>query len=573
MKLKGIGVSGGYAVGTAYTFNKALPEIAPRTVHDTAAEKRRFHDALRVYCDRTGQRARLLSAKVGHQEAAILRGHIGIAQDPFLIEESERMLENGKSAEEAIVSLCDMFISIFSASGDDVTRQRAADVRDVKEGVLRLLLNLEDSGLCSLPDRTVLVVHELTPSMVAEIDKTRVAGVVAETGGQTSHSAILARAMELPVVMGASGASEQIRSGSVLIVDGAEGIVLTDPDELLLHRYAVKSDRYLQELLKLNDYRGRPSVTADGVAVKVMCNIGRPEDALAVTERDGEGVGLFRTEFLYMDQPAAPTEEEQFEAYRQAALTMGEKPLIIRTLDVGGDKKIPALGLPREDNPFMGLRAIRFCLSRPELFRVQLRALLRASIYGNIRIMLPMITCLEELLEARRMIDAVKKELSAEAIPFNEQIPVGIMVETASAAVIADLLAQHADFFSIGTNDLTGYIMACDRGNEAVSQLFSVYQPAVLRMIRRTIQCARDRGIPVGMCGEAAADPLMLPLLIAFGLEEYSVSPPSVLRLRKALKSWTQKEAQQVAEAAMQRSSAEEIADFLQKAVALRQKK
>ena len=355
-----------------------------------------------------------------------------------------------------------------------------------------------------------------------------------------------------------------LKNGDAVIVDGSKGVVIPNPEEAELAVYTEKRDTFLREKRELEQYRGKPTVGADGIEYELVCNIGKPDDATRVVECDGEGVGLFRTEFLFMDRTALPTEDEQFDAYKKAALILKGKPLIIRTLDIGGDKDIPYLGLEKEENPFMGFRAIRFCLKNRDLFKTQLRAILRASAFGDIRIMFPLITCVEELRAGKALVEECKTELRMTSnTPFNEQIPVGIMVETAAAAVIADVLAKESDFFSIGTNDLTGYTMACDRGNADVAYLYSALQPSVLRMIRNTIVSGRAAGIPVGMCGEAAANPQLIPLLMSFGMTEFSVSAPSVLRVRKEIARWTKQEADRVAEHAMSLETAEEVEAYL----------
>ena len=561
--LKGVGVSAGTGIGRALLVEDYAPVYTPVIVKDADAEKQRFHKALKQYCDKAVLQAEALEQSAGKEEAEIMYGHIGIANDPFLIEESERMIERGKCAEEAIESLCDMFISIFSASGDDLTRQRAADVRDVKKGVLGILLGVAECRLSDAPKDTILVVRELTPSMTAELNKDNIAGIVTETGGLTSHSAILARAMEIPVVMGVPDAVVNIHDGDCVITDGSEGDVIVSPDEALLQQYRHKREEQLQEKQALEQFRGCPTVTADGLPLKIFCNIGTPRDAVSVVEHDGEGVGLFRTEFVFMDRLSAPSEEEQFEAYRRAVLALENRTLIIRTLDVGGDKEIPYMNLPKEENPFLGLRAIRYCLQQPEFFKIQLRAILRSSAYGTVYMMFPMITCLEELREGKRLLEEAKEELRQRSLPFDEHIRVGIMIETASAASLADLLAEESDFFSIGTNDLTGYTMACDRGNGAVADLYSPFQPSVLRMIRHTIACAREKKIPVGMCGEAAADPRMIPLLISFGLNVFSVSAPAVLRVRQAIRSFDKASADEIAAKALSFKTKNEALSFL----------
>ncbi len=457
-----------------------------------------------------------------------------------------------------------MFIDMFSATGDDLTMQRAADVRDIRDGLLSILLGVQEVKISDAPAGTVLVAKELTPSMTAGINKENIVGIITETGSQTSHSAILARALEIPAVLSVPNAVSQLSSGEQVIVDGKSGDVITAPSEEQIAEYANKREAFIRERRELENLRGQATVSASGEEYELFCNIGTPKDATKAVEADGEGVGLFRTEFLFMDRNQLPTEDEQFEAYKQASLILDGKPLIIRTLDIGGDKDIPYLGLAKEENPFMGFRAVRYCLKNRDLFKSQLKAILRASAFGDIRIMFPLITAVEELRAGKELVEEAKNDLRASDIAFNENIQVGVMTETAASGVIADLLAEEADFFSIGTNDLTGYTMAADRGNSDVAYLYSPFQPSVLRMIRRIIRCGREKGISVGMCGEAAANPMMIPLLISFGLTEFSVSAPSVLKVRKNIAKWTKAEADAVADKVMAMTTEAEITAYLE---------
>ena len=562
--IKGIGVSAGIGIGKIHLVEEHSIEYTPKQVTDTDAEKKRFHDAVELFCENTRVQAEVLRKTAGEKEAEIMTGHISIVNDPFLLGEVDKLIDGGQCAEASFDSMCDMFIQIFSAAEDDMTRQRAADVRDVRTGVLSVLLGISEVKLSDVPPGTVICVKELTPSMIAEINKDNVAGILTETGSTTSHSAILARVLEIPAVMSVPDIMKAAGNGEEVIIDGGKGTVVLSPDEAQIKEYSEKREKLLLERRELEKYRGKVTESADGTVYELVCNIGKPDDAKKALDFDGEGVGLFRTEFLFMDKTSVPTEEEQFEAYKKAAIILGKKPLIIRTLDIGGDKDIPYLGLAKEENPFMGFRAIRYCLKNRDLFRTQLRAILRASAFGNISIMFPLITCVEEVREGKALVEELKAELRSEGIAFDENIKVGIMTETAAAGIIADLLAKESDFFSIGTNDLTGYTMAADRGNSDVSYLYSALQPAVLRMIRSIIKAARDNNIPVGMCGEAASDPMMIPLLISFGLTEFSVSAPSVLRVRKCISTWTKEKADEVADKVMSLGTESEVREYLQ---------
>ena len=561
--LKGIGASEGYGIGKVMIIEEYSLEYTPRTVTDVEAEIKRYHDAVAVFTEETKAQAAALRISAGAKEAEIMEGHIGIVNDPAMGPEVDRLISSGVCAESAVEQMMDMFISIFSMTDDEMTRQRASDLKDIKRALLSILLGINEVKISDAPAGTVLVAKEVTPSMTAGINKKNIVGIITETGSQTSHSAILARAMEIPAVLSAPNALSQLSSGEQVIVDGTNGEVITAPTPEQVADYEARREAYLREKRELELYRGKKTVSASGEEYELCCNIGSAKDAGKAVKADGEGVGLFRTEFLFMDRTSLPSEDEQFEAYKAAAMVLKGRPLIIRTLDIGGDKEIPYLGLAREENPFMGFRAIRYCLKNRDMFRSQIKAILRASAFGDVRIMFPLITAVEELREGKALVEEAKGYLRASGIEFNENIPVGVMTETASSGVIADVLAKEADFFSIGTNDLTGYTMACDRGNSDVSYLYSPFQPAVLRMIKRIIECGRAEGIPVGMCGEAAANPMMVPLLMSFGLTEFSVSSVSVLKVRKCIAKWTKAEADAVAEKVMAMTTEKEITDYL----------
>lgn len=565
--LHGTAASEGIGIGKVMLIEEHSLEYTPRTVTDTEAESQRFKAAVDAFCYNTEKQAENLRSSAGEKEAEILAGHIQIIKDPYLSGEIEKLIADGQCAESALEHMCDMFITMFSAADDELTKQRAADVRDIKSGVLGILLGVNEIKVSDAPKGTVLVARELTPSVTAGIVKENIAGIITETGGTTSHSAILARALEIPAVLSVEGVASSLKNGDTVVVDGSEGAVIVNPDDNAVAEYSKKRDAFLAERKELENYRGRETKSASGEVYELFCNIGKPEDAVKAVDADGEGVGLFRTEFLFMDRTSIPTEDEQFEAYKKAALILKGKSLIIRTLDIGGDKDIPYLGLEKEENPFMGFRAIRYCLKNRELFKSQIKAILRASAFGDIKIMFPLITTMDELREGKKLVAECKADLRNMGINFNENIQVGVMVETASAAVIADMLAKEADFFSIGTNDLTGYTMACDRGNNDVSYLYSPLQPSVLRMIKRTIECGVQNGISVGMCGEAAANKLMIPLLISFGLTEFSVSAPSVLNVRKIISTWTKEEADKVTAKVLEMSTQQEIVEYLKSVV------
>lgn len=565
--LKGLGASEGYGIGRVMLVVEQKLEYVAKEIADIDAELERFHGAVEQFTANTFEQADAVRKSTGDKEAEILEGHIAIISDPFMKGEIENLIKAHQCAEASVEQICQMFIDMFTATGDELTMQRAADVKDIRDSLLSILLGVQEVKISDAPAGTVLVVKELTPSMTAGIKKDNIVGIITETGSQTSHSAILARAMEIPAVLSAPNALSQLSSGEQIIVDGNTGDVITAPTEEQIAEYTAKRDNFLREKRELELYRGKKTVSASGEEYELCCNIGTPKDAAKAMQADGEGVGLFRTEFLFMDRTSLPTEDEQFEAYKTAAVVLKGKPLIIRTLDIGGDKEIPYLGLEKEENPFMGFRAIRYCLKNRDMFKSQIKAILRASAFGDVRIMFPLITAVEELREGKALVEEAKSDLRSSGIAFNEDIPVGVMTETSASGVIADLLAKEADFFSIGTNDLTGYTMACDRGNSDVGYLYSPFQPAVLRLIKSIIENAVQAGIPVGMCGEAAANPMMIPLLMSFGLNEFSVSSVSVLKVRKNIAKWTKAEADEVAAKVMSMTTEKEITDYLKTVV------
>uniref|UniRef100_UPI0006D06289 phosphoenolpyruvate--protein phosphotransferase n=1 Tax=Clostridium sp. NkU-1 TaxID=1095009 RepID=UPI0006D06289 len=562
---KGTSASAGIGIGKAVNVEEAELKITREEITDPEAEKARFQAAVKQAMEETGLLAQDLATKVGEKEAEILNGHLLLLSDPMLTGEIENSItgENVNS-EYAIENVCNSYANMFASMGDELMQQRATDMHDIKTRMQKILMGVNSVNISDLPEGSVIIARDLTPSMTAGIDPNKVTGIVTELGGKTSHSAILARALEIPAVVALEGFLSQVSDGDDVILDGSKGIVIVNPEDSLKTEYAAKKEAFLKEKKELEQYIGKPTVTKDGVAIELVGNIGKPEDVEKVLHYDGEGIGLFRTEFLFMDRTSMPTEDEQFEAYRKVAAAMNGKPVIIRTLDIGGDKEIPYMGLEKDENPFLGYRAIRFCLDRKEdVYKPQLRALLRASAFGNIRIMVPMVTCLEEFREAKALVEELKKEFDKKGIAYKKDIQVGIMVETAAASLMADVFAKEVDFFSIGTNDLTQYTMSVDRGNDKVSYLYSPLNPAVLRSIRHVIECGRKEGIMVGMCGEAASDPMLIPLLLAFGLNEFSMSASAILNARKLITGYSTKELQAVAEQAMSYSTAKEVEDYM----------
>ena len=467
------------------------------------------------------------------------------------------------TAEMAVEQVLEQTAEMFSQIPDELLQQRATDFRDIKTRMLKILLGIEDVDISQVPAGTVIVARDLTPSMTAGINPENIEGILTEVGGRTSHSAILARAMEVPAVLSIENICSIAKNGDKVVLDGTSGEAILNPDDETVEKFKKMYSDYQNEKALLKEYAGKPSQTKDGVKVELVCNIGKPADANKAVECDGEGIGLFRTEFLFMDRDSMPTEEEQFEAYKEVAEKMKGKPVIIRTLDIGGDKDVPYLGLEHEDNPFLGFRAIRYCLQRKDIYDIQLKALLRASAFGKIKIMVPLVTGVDELRQVKAMIKDIMAELDKEGVAYNKNIEVGVMMETPAACMMADALAKEAAFFSIGTNDLTGYTMAVDRGNAKVAYLYSTYNPAVLRAIKRIIECGKKEGIMVGMCGEAAADSKLIPLLLAFGLDEFSVSATSVLKTRKTISDCTMDECKALADKVMACVTEEEVLEIL----------
>jgi len=562
---KGTNASAGIGIGKAAIIKEVEMVIKPDRVTDGQAEVERFRGALNETLAQTEKIAAELAEKVGEKEAEIMQGHLMLLMDPMLTGEIENAI-TGESvcSEYAIETVCNTYADMFASMDDELMQQRATDMKDIKTRMQQSLLGIKAVDIASLPEGSVIVARDLTPSMTAGINPAHVTGIVTELGGKTSHSAILARALEIPAVVAVAGILDEIEDGDELVLDGSEGTVIVKPDAAVMEEYTGKREAFLKEKKELEQYIGKPTITKDGVSVELVANIGKPEDVEKVLQYDGEGVGLFRTEFLFMDRNLMPTENEQFEAYKKVAEALKGKPVIIRTLDIGGDKEIPYLGLEKDENPFLGYRAIRFCLDRKDdVYKPQLRALLRASAFGNIKIMIPLVTCIDEYREAKALIEELKAELDSQGIAYNKDIQVGIMVETAAASLIADIFAKEVDFFSIGTNDLTQYTMSVDRGNDKVSYLYSTFNPAVLRSIKRIISCAREAGIMVGMCGEAASDPMMIPLLLAFGLNEFSMSASAILKARKMITSYSVSELQAVADEAMSFATTKEVEDYM----------
>ncbi|QUI24567.1 phosphoenolpyruvate--protein phosphotransferase [Vallitalea pronyensis] len=531
--VRGIGISPGIIFGKAKTMIKNQVNLEKKNIEDRNEEIDRLVHAIASSKQQINEIAIKTRATIGESEAKIFEAHELILEDATLIDGiKDKINEEMVNAEYAVSVVAKQFMDIFDSMDDAYMKEKSADIKDVSDRIIRNLLGIEAWHLADNEDKVIIVAEDLTPSDTALLDKNKVLGFVTAVGGKTSHTAILARILEIPAISGIQGIMEKLHDGDDLILDGQEGIVIVNPSPDDIHDYQEKKKVYDNQLLLYKKYLNKPSITKDGKEVEIFANIGLPDDTDKVIANGAEGIGLFRTEFLFMNRKNLPTEQEQYEAYKDVATRLKGKPVVIRTLDIGGDKEVDYLHLQAELNPFLGYRAIRLCLDRKEIFMTQLRALLRASAYGNIKIMFPMISSVHELREAKQMLQEAKKALENEGILYNDTIELGMMIEVPSAAMMSDLLAKEVDFFSIGTNDLIQYMVAVDRGNEKIAHLYHEFNPGVLRMIKMVIDNAHEANIWVGMCGEAAANPYMLPLLLAMGLDEFSVCPSAVLELR-----------------------------------------
>lgn len=533
---KGIAASKGYAIGKVFLQEHEEIVITDAKVSNVEAEKEVLQKALeQAKVQLTAIRDKAL-AEIGEHEAQVFEAHLTLLDDPEFTGGMLLEIEsNSINAMKAVENVTNTFVMIFDSMEDEYMKERAADIKDVSKRIISNLAGKGGDAFAITEANTIVVAHDLTPSDTAQLDRSKVVGFLTNIGGRTSHSAIMARTLEIPAIVGLKDITTSVKNGDTVIVDGIEGICIINPEQSVIDEYTAKRERFLAEQEELKKLITVKTVTKSGRRVEVCGNIGSPADAEAVVANGGDGVGLFRTEFLYMDRDSAPTEEEQFESYKKVLEVMDGKQVVIRTLDIGGDKTLPYLPLPQEMNPFLGYRAIRLCLDRKDIFKVQIRALLRASVYGNLAVMFPMISGLEEFQAAKEFVEECKAELKAEGIEYSEKIQWGIMVEIPAAAVYADELAKHVDFFSIGTNDLIQYTLAADRMSEKVSYLYNPMHPAVLRLIKMTIDGAHKHGKWVGMCGEMAGDEAAIPTLVEYGLDEFSMSATSILTAKKII--------------------------------------
>ena len=563
--LVGKSASQGIAVGKALVLGHQHLKIEEGSASSVDHEVDRFKEALN---DSKIEIARLrdtVLVNLGSDKAQIFEAHLMMIEDPELTDGIESMIRTDKvKATKAVKAVADQFISMFQAMDNEYMRERALDVQDVTQRIHRNLLGMPSVDLATLSEECILIANDITPSQMATINK-KVIGIITEIGGKTSHTAIMARTLELPAVVGLKNAATTIRSGELIVLNGDDGEVLINPSEDILSNYKKRKDQLDQSKIELRGMVGLPTTTTDGRTVKLEANIASALDVEMVLKNDAEGVGLFRTEFIYMDRTSAPSEEEQFHIYKTVLEKMGGKPTVIRTLDVGGDKHLPYLNIPKEENPFLGFRAVRFCLKNPQVFKPQLRALLRASVFGNLYVMFPMISNLQEVLAAKAMMEECRGELTKEGKSFSSSIKVGIMIEIPAAAVISDVLAKHVDFFSIGTNDLIQYVCAVDRMNENVHDLYDTFHPGVLRLIQQVISAGEKAGIEVAMCGEMASNSLLSEVLLGMGLTHFSMAPSSILKTRKIIRATSFEKARQKARTVLELSSGQDIQDFLKK--------
>ena len=569
--LRGIGTSKGIGIGKALIIHKCKNAISRVKINDTEAEVDKFNEAVEKFIQETNELVDKLSQKINGDDknALVLKNQEYLIRDPEFTSGVISAITNDKlNAEAAVEDTCEMLKNIFLSFNNDTMTQRVADIEDMKQRLIAIMQGQKHIDLTKLSDNTVIIADEIHPSMTANMDTEHIAGIISEKGGDTSHASILARALEIPAVLSVKDICSKIAEGEEVIVDGAYGEVFVNPTPITLKIYHKKKKAYDERVKELKKYIDKQTVTRDGRKVMLAANIGNADEAAKAVKAGAEGVGLFRTEFLFMNKQALPTEEEQYNEYKKAAVVLDGRQLTIRTLDIGGDKDIPYMGLTKELNPFLGYRAIRFCLDRVDIFTTQLRAVLRASAYGNIRIMIPMITSVTEVQAVKKIINGICRDLDKKDIKYDKDIKIGVMIETPAAAIMADVLAHEVDFFSIGTNDLTQYTLAVDRGNENVAYLYSALNPAVIRSIKHIIECAHNAGIEAGMCGEAAADERMIPLLLNFGLDEFSVTVSRVLETRKEIASWSSKEVKEITENVMNYSEEKEVSNYLSDCIA-----
>ncbi|ERM91424.1 phosphoenolpyruvate-protein phosphotransferase [Caldanaerobacter subterraneus subsp. yonseiensis KB-1] len=568
--LKGVAASPGIAIGKAFLYTKEKVTINVEKIEESKVEEEiaKFRKALEVTQEEIKKIKEKALEEFGKEKAEIFEAHLMLTSDPELIEGVENMIKTELvTADNAVNKVIEQNASVMESLNDEYLRERAVDLRDVGNRIIENLLGVKSVNLSDLEEEVVVIARDLTPSDTATMKKEMVLGFATDVGGRTSHTAIMARSLEIPAVVGLGNVTSQVKSGDLVIVDGLEGVVIVNPDEKTVEDYKSKKESYEKKVERLKQLKDLPAETPDGKKVMLAANIGTPKDIASALANGAEGVGLFRTEFLYMDRNSLPSEEEQFEAYKEVVEKMGGRPVTIRTLDIGGDKELPYLDMPKEMNPFLGYRAIRLCLDRPDIFKTQLRAILRASAYGNVQIMYPMISSVEEVRKANSILEEVKAELDREGVKYDKEIKVGIMVEIPSAALTADILAKEVDFFSIGTNDLTQYTLAVDRMNEHVKEYYQPFHPAILRLVKMVIDAAHKEGKFAAMCGEMAGDPLAAVILLGLGLDEFSMSATSIPEIKNIIRNVEYEKAKEIAEKALNMSEAKEIQKMMEEVI------
>ncbi|MGD6832313.1 phosphoenolpyruvate--protein phosphotransferase [Sutcliffiella halmapala] len=562
--IQGIPASSGIAIAKAYRLENPELTVEKKTIDNAQAEVERFEKAVETSKNELEKIKEHAHRELGADKAEIFSAHLLVLSDPELLNPiNDRIKSDSVNAEVALDETAGMFINMFEQMDNEYMKERAADIRDVTKRVLAHLLGVGVSNPSLISEEVIIIAEDLTPSDTAQLNRQYVKAFTTDIGGRTSHSAIMARSMEIPAVVGTKNVTEIIQNDTMVIVDGLDGVVIVDPTDVEIATYTEKQKKHEEQKKEWAKLVNEDSLSSDGQQVELAANIGTPKDVKGVLENGGEGVGLYRTEFLYMGRTELPTEEEQYKAYKEVLERMDGKPVVVRTLDIGGDKELPYLNLPKEMNPFLGFRAIRLCLEEQEIFRTQLRALLRASSYGNLKIMFPMIATLDEFRQAKAILLEEKEALVKNGTEVNENIELGIMVEIPSTAVLADIFAKEVDFFSIGTNDLIQYTMAADRMNEQVSYLYQPYNPAILRLIDNVIQAAHKNGKWAGMCGEMAGDPIAIPILLGLGLDEFSMSATSILPARTQLRGISKEEAASYREQILSMGTAEEVVEFV----------
>lgn len=563
--INGIAASDGVAIAKAYLLVEPDLSFDSEKVTDVDAEIAKFNHAIETSKVELTKIRNNAEENLGADKAAIFDAHLLVLDDPELIQPIEEKIKNEQvNAPTALSDVTGQFITIFESMDNEYMKERAADIRDVSKRVLAHILCVELSNPSMIDESVVIIGNDLTPSDTAQLNKEFVQGFVTNIGGRTSHSAIMSRSLEIAAVVGTKSITNEVKQGDMIIVDGLTGDVIIDPTEDEVIAYQNKRERFFEDKQALQQLRDEPSTTADGTHVELAANIGTPDDLKGVIENGAEGIGLYRTEFLYMGRDEMPTEDEQFEAYKKVLETMEGKRVVVRTLDIGGDKELPYLNLPEEMNPFLGYRAIRLCLDQPDIFRPQLRALLRASTYGKLNIMFPMVATIKEFRDAKALLLEEKENLTNEGIEVSDDIELGIMVEIPSTAALADVFAKEVDFFSIGTNDLIQYTMAADRMSERVSYLYQPYNPSILRLVKQVIEASHNEGKWTGMCGEMAGDETAIPLLLGLGLDEFSMSATSILKARRQIKGLSQNEMEELANRAINCATSEEVQELVE---------